>query len=133
MTNFFRFLSQGIAFPSDRSELPGKCNYIPRQQGDIKPVDGLTYAMIDQAVEDGLVRISEDGYRPAEFRNVLWTPKGREAYLLEIGFDLEGWRSRWKNHSKYPLCCLKAVPTFCVCWYRSICSGHGSKCHGSHD
>lgn len=114
----------GAGVTEDRHLPPAQMKYITRNDDDFaanKPA--LSYEVLDQLVAEGLAYFSyHKGYG-----NCILTYEGRRLQL-----ELEGWnRSQWGYASQ--VCCAKAVPTFCVCLFRSLCPDHGNHCHGSHD
>lgn len=118
-----QLIYSGIGVVEDRFAPPTKISYIPRGLEDFTNKAAITYAELDDLVQEGLVRLSYyKGYGNARL-----TYTGRKKQL-----ELEGWdRSTW--YHAHEACCDKALPTFCVCMFRSICPEHGDKCHGSHD
>ena len=122
-------ISKGVAYPEDHSVPPARCEYIPRSISDLEGSSEaeITYDEIQDMVSLGLVR--ESIYRG--FVNLLFTYEGRRLHLVETNFDFDRWQSL--QHVRKVLCCEKAIPAFCVCRVRTVCSEHGDRCHGSHD
>lgn len=119
-------VARGIAFPEDRSINPAVCHYIPRDQGDLTRPAGVSYQLIDELIKRDLAELSEYN----GFVMVLFTFRGRKAYLLDRGDDLVAWRER---HKEYMCCDGDIIPDACVCLVRTWCEVHGAQCHGSHD